>query len=107
MFDYEAFRLKMILNRRKLKLTQAELGELSEISEKNISKLELGKHTPKLKTAIAILNAFNTTLLSFMTDENNDKKMLIENIDNYLLRMDSKERQLVSELAKQLARKVE
>ena len=107
LFDYEAFRLKLILHRRNLRLTQEELGELSGISDKHISQIELGKHIPKLKTIISLLNAFNTNVSSFMSGESDTKKVIIENIDKYLSEMSEKDKKFILELTKELNKGIE
>ena len=107
MFDYEAFRLKLILHRRNFNLTQEELSELADLSDKNISKIELGKQIPKLKTAVALINAFNSTVTAFMGGETDNKKVLIDNVDKYLITMTDKEKKFILELSKGLNKEFE
>ncbi|MGM9552531.1 MAG: helix-turn-helix domain-containing protein [Clostridia bacterium] len=56
-------------------LTQEKLAELSELSAKHISKIELGKINIKVETLIKIANALNVTidtLLRNFLGNNND-----------------------------------
>lgn len=52
-------------NRRKHKLTQAELAEKVGISEKHLSKIETGKNYPALDTFLKILDTLNLNLGDF------------------------------------------
>lgn len=56
-------------------LTQEKLAELSELSAKHISKIELGKINIKVETSIKIANALDVTidtLLRNFLGNNND-----------------------------------
>lgn len=46
-------------------LTQYALAEKVEIDEKQLSRLESGKHYPTLKTLLAIISALNMKLTDF------------------------------------------
>lgn len=70
-------------NRRKAKLTQAELAEQIGISEKHLSKIETGKNFPALDTFLKILDTLNLTLADFKLQhicESYPKKELLQKI---------------------------
>lgn len=54
------FNLKEV--RRKRKITQVELSDLSGVTQQNISEYELGIKTPKLDTAAKLADALGVTL---------------------------------------------
>ena len=75
---------KIIQNaRREAKLTQLELAEKIEISEKHMSKIETGKNYPALDTFLKILDVLNLTLGDFglqNTSETYHNKLLLQKI---------------------------
>lgn len=72
-------------NRKKAKLTQAELAEKIGISEKHLSKIETGKYYPALDTFLKILEILNLTLGDFGLQNISDSypnKVLLQKIIN-------------------------
>ena len=106
MFDYETFRVNLILNRKKLKLTQEVLANMADISEKNLSKIELGKQNPNLQTILSILNAFNTTPSAFMSKEEDNKKIVLDSINGYIEHLNDKEKRFLIDLINTIHKEV-
>ena len=98
MFDYEMFRVNLLLQRKKLRITQEQLADLADISEKNLSQIESSNHKPNLQTILSILNALNTTPTAFMLSKSNDNKVAIDSINGYLNRLNEKEKKFVLDL---------
>ena len=99
MFNYELFRVNLILKRKSLSMTQEELAEAADTSEKNLSKIESGKQCPNLSTIISILNVFNTTIANFMENEDtSEKETLINKIEAYLYELSDSEKEFVLEM---------
>lgn len=79
-------------SRRKIGLTQAQLAEKIDISEKHLSKIETGKNYPALDTFLKILSVLNLTLGDFGLQNTSDSypnKLFLQKIIN-----DSSEKQL-------------
>jgi putative regulatory protein len=58
--------------RKKANLTQEELGEITGISPKHISRLERGLHRPHVDMLIKIANALDVPLDAFVQDLSSD-----------------------------------
>ncbi|MFY8331483.1 helix-turn-helix domain-containing protein [Vagococcus carniphilus] len=69
--------------RRENNLTQQELAEMLDVSDKSISKWELGHTYPSKKNMINIANVLNISvellLLEELTEENQNTKKLSKN----------------------------
>jgi len=108
MFDYELFRVNLILKRKDLSMTQEELAEITNTSEKNLSKIEAGKQCPNLSTMISILNVFNTTVTNFMGSEDTKlKNTLIDRIESCLSELSADEKDFIMEMIKDFRRGVD
>lgn len=98
MFDYDKFRVNLILKRKILKVTQEDIAQEMDLSEKNLSKVEKANQEPKLQTVLAILNFFNCTLEQFMNDNNEQEKdVIINKIINYASELTPDEKQIFYE----------
>lgn len=98
-YDDKKFIGEIIKNaRKKFKLTQAELAEKIEMSEKNLGNIEKGKQFPQINNFFRLLEVLNLSIKDFGVnasdkfDENREK--LIQKI--YLL--DKKEVEIYSKL---------
>lgn len=72
-------------SRRKIGLTQAQLAEKIDISEKHLSKIETGKNYPALDTFLKILSVLNLTLGDFGLQNTSDSypnKLFLQKIIN-------------------------
>lgn len=107
MFDYETFRINTVLCRKKLNMSQEELAEKAGLSDKNLSKIELGKHLPNLKTVVSILNAFSVSVSDFMNGQKDTSPVLVNSIKAYLKDLSSQEKDFVLKLAKQMNQEVQ
>ncbi len=81
-----AFRIKKA--RKEMKMSQRDLGEALNLSDKAISSYESGRATPPLKT-LKLLSKVTKKPLSYFTDEQIDLtefsiKTLLNNIENQL-----------------------
>lgn len=72
--------------RKRAGMTQFELAEHINISEKHLSKIETGKYYPALDTFLRILDTLNLTLGDFglhsISETNPDKTFLQKLINN-------------------------
>ncbi len=59
--DYNGIGHRIKKCRKQLKLTQAQLAEMSDLSDTNISHIERGATKLSLPSLISIANALNTT----------------------------------------------
>ncbi len=68
--------------RKKRGLTQAELAEMVDMSEKHISKIEAGIHIPSISAFFKIVNELDIGMeefgLAIKTDGNPDREELIK-----------------------------
>ncbi len=81
----------LVYLRREKKLTQAQLAEKLNVSDKTISKWERGICLPEMNTIELIINFFDITLMEFYTGERNEllsnklindtTKSLVENVN--------------------------
>ena len=83
MFDDKIFIGQKIKNfRKKRGLTQAELAEKIDLSEKHISKIEAGVHLPSIKVFFNIISVLNIGLdefgLELKTENNQDRQELMK-----------------------------
>lgn len=100
MFDYELFRVNLIMTRKALSYTQEDLANAADISEKNLSKIESGSQIPNLSTIISILNVFNSSVDSFMNNmQRKDSQAIINKIDAYLSTLSNDEKDFVLKFA--------
>lgn len=60
-FQYRDMGLRIKARRKELKIKQAELAEVLDISNNHMSSIESGKPKPSLDTFINICNHLNTT----------------------------------------------
>lgn len=56
--------------RQKKGLTQAEIAQLSNISERQYRRIELGEQTPNVDTALLIAKALNKTVEELFSSSN-------------------------------------
>lgn len=85
MYDDKCFIGQKIKNfRRKRNLTQAELAEKVDLSEKHISKIEAGTHLPSLQAFFKIIEILNIGLeefgLALVTEQNPERQELLKYI---------------------------
>ena len=66
--DYSSIGKRIRKKRKALKLTQARLAELAELSDTNISHIERGATKLGLPTIVALANAMDTTVDHFLMD---------------------------------------
>lgn len=96
MFNYNEFRVNLKLKRRALKITQEEIANEANLSEKNLSSIEKAKQEPNLTTIISILNYFNTSVALFMNnDESSIKEALINKIKTYTSTLSKSEKEFI------------
>ena len=95
MFDYDLFRVNLILTRKALSMTQETLANSANISEKNLSKIESGNQLPNLPTIISILNVFNTSVAEFMEQKDDSKNILINKANDYLSTLSDNEKTFI------------
>lgn len=67
-FQYRDMGLRIKARRKELKIKQAELAEVLDISNNHMSSIESGKQKPSLDTFINICNHLNTTPIIFCLD---------------------------------------
>ncbi|MBE6964902.1 MAG: helix-turn-helix transcriptional regulator [Ruminococcaceae bacterium] len=80
--DFRKIGSRIQAYRNEKKMTQEELSELVGTSQKYISRIEVGYHSMKLETVVAIANALQVSLGALIadyddsTDESNLKLIL-------------------------------
>ena len=108
MFDYETFRVNLVLKRKALKVTQEDIANYADISEKNLSKIEKAKQEPNLPTVIGILNFFNSSVSQFMEQDNhNIEQALINKIKDYTCHFSKTEKEFLLELIKDFRKDIQ
>ena len=100
MFDYDRFRVNLIMYRKDFHLTQEMLAEQADIAVKNLGQIELGNQKPSTKTIIALMNALNTTVSAFMEYCTEDKTEVVKQIGAELCKLSQKEKSFVLGLVK-------
>ncbi|MGN1319213.1 MAG: helix-turn-helix domain-containing protein [Lachnospirales bacterium] len=73
--DYCAIGKRIRKRRKELNITQAKLAEMANLSDTNISHIERGATKLGLPTIIAIANALDTNVDSFLMDVVNNSKV--------------------------------
>jgi len=104
MFNYDTFRVNLALHRKARGMSQEELADKADISEKNLSRIELGKQEPNLQTIVSILNVFQLTTSEFMEYGVDAKNARIKNIISYLPNFSVKGLKFILTLAKRINR---
>lgn len=80
-YDDKKFIGEIIKNaRKKLKLTQAELAEKIDMSEKNLGNIEKGKQFPQINNFFRLLEVLNLSLDDFGVNSNNEFDEKRENL---------------------------
>lgn len=80
--DFRKIGSRIQTYRNEKKMTQEQLAELAGTSQKYISRIEVGYHSMKLETVVAIANALQVSLGALIadyedsTDESNLKLIL-------------------------------
>lgn len=102
MLDYDKKDVgKKIKRFRKLRgLTQAELAEKIGISEKHVSKIEMGIYVPTLVNFINILAVLNISLEDIGIIINNDKSKLYTDFITLISDLSDKELQCCYDIVK-------
>lgn len=73
--DYKGIGLRIKKCRKQLNLTQAQLAEMSDLSDTNISHIERGATKLSLPSLISIANALNTTTDYLLMDVINNSEV--------------------------------
>lgn len=89
--DYKAMGLRIKKCRKQLNLTQAQLAEMSDLSDTNISHIERGATKLSLPSLISIANALNTTTDYLLMDVINNSEIQFKKDFAELLNNCSKE----------------
>ncbi len=69
-FDYRTIGNKLLVVRRKLGLTQAELAEKSGLSDRTYADIERGKVNMRIETFLRICQALDVTPNDILTEKN-------------------------------------
>lgn len=84
--------------RKSAKLTQHQLADMTEISEKHISRLERGIHNPHFDMIIKIAKALDVPVDAFIEDFSADNiNIFLQNIKNELDGMSQNQLSLVKD----------
>ena len=72
--------------RRRLKISQSQLAELVDLSDKHIGRIESGKYSPSIRNFLKIIEVLKIDISdfgfnSYMDNSNLEKKKLIELIN--------------------------
>lgn len=80
-YDDKKFIGKIIKNARKsAKLTQAELAEKIDMSEKNLGNIENGKQFPQINNFFRILEVLNLSIEDFGVNQKEKSDKIRENL---------------------------
>ncbi len=105
MFDYETFRINLKMRRKLLKVTQEDIANAIDVSEKTISRLEQTSREPSLPIIIGILNYFNCTVEQFMNgQDDSEKQVLIRKINGYVAALPVEKRKMFLNIIKEYNR---
>lgn len=71
----EIIRLNIILNRKKLNITQSELGDMVGLKKTTVASWEQGLCSPTIETLIELLDIFNMDFYEFTGLEAPNKEL--------------------------------
>ena len=98
-YDDKKFIGEIIKNaRKKLKLTQAELAEKIDMSEKNLGNIEKGKLFPQINNFFRLLEVLNLSLDDFGVNSNNEFDEKRENLIQKIYLLGDAEIEIYSKL---------
>lgn len=90
--------------RKKSKLTQAELAEKIDMSEKNLGNIENGKQFPQINNFFRILEVLNLSVEDFGVNANQNKNQMRENLIQNIYLLNDTELEIYSNLIKYISK---